>query len=686
MIRKALRRHAAYLALAGSLSALQLPALAQDPVGPPSGTMAATPAPPVLHDALEKDAPLFKVNDKTYNLWQSEILLGMRAPQTLQIKSQDELAKLRGDDLMPIARSYGAYDLMAKEEKDTTPTLSQDATKKLDDYIVNYSRSLLYNDEVTGKLKEPTTEELKTYYEENKESKFKQNEELRMRQIFVSTYVPYTVKAGDTLESIAKEVGSDAALAPKILSDTTKRERALELEPAENPEVAPEDNTPEKKKEAEEKKAELEKKAPLPPRALVDGEKLLVPVKGDAETKAQEKANAAYKRLEGGEDFVAVAKDVSENAAPGEVLVIRPDSNDRPPMKELLDAFKGLENGKYSPVIQTKHGFHIVYRDAYTPKGYTPFETVQGNLGSLYKESKQQSLSEEFLKGLANDPANMKFNAENLAKDAGAMKPDDVIFKVGDKEFTRGQIASNVPGLLDDAAKRNEATVRGEVWKIDPVQMALIDQVRISRGYDKQPKVEFAREAASDTLRAFEILKANGDNAVKGITDEELKQQYETMKARFVVPATFDVDQITVKAASVGDLEAAVKQAQADLEKKLEGVNSEEEFKKLADEVNEKDPNVAAGGKRGKVSATGLMKDELDALNAAEIPGKTAVVINGGSVVAFWLNGKEAEKTMPFDDVKARLKAQLGRTRQTTANQDTLKKYSEMSQVEILAK
>jgi peptidyl-prolyl cis-trans isomerase C len=83
--------------------------------------------------------------------------------------------------------------------------------------------------------------------------------------------------------------------------------------------------------------------------------------KDDAAAKeAEEKANAALKRLKGGEDFAAVAADVSEDPAAkakgGDFQWrIRSEMG-----KEYADVAFSLKNGEVSPLIKTAVGWHIV--------------------------------------------------------------------------------------------------------------------------------------------------------------------------------------------------------------------------------------------------------------------------------------------------------------------------------------
>lgn len=84
------------------------------------------------------------------------------------------------------------------------------------------------------------------------------------------------------------------------------------------------------------------------------------PKDGAAVKEAEDKAKAALKRIKGGEDFAAVAADVSDDPvtkARGGDFGWRIESELG---KEYVDAILTLKNGEVSPLIKTAVGWHII--------------------------------------------------------------------------------------------------------------------------------------------------------------------------------------------------------------------------------------------------------------------------------------------------------------------------------------
>jgi parvulin-like peptidyl-prolyl isomerase len=101
------------------------------------------------------------------------------------------------------------------------------------------------------------------------------------------------------------------------------------------------------------------------------------------------KAQAAWKRIQNGEKFEAVAKEVSEDAVSrpkgGELGCIPPDSFG----KEFDAAFATLKTGEYSKPVESPWGFHIIRREAFTD------EDVAGLLKDEFLDTKHADVLNE---------------------------------------------------------------------------------------------------------------------------------------------------------------------------------------------------------------------------------------------------------------------------------------------------
>jgi len=92
------------------------------------------------------------------------------------------------------------------------------------------------------------------------------------------------------------------------------------------------------------------------------------PDKDAAKTKASDKLMAAKARIDGGESFGAVAKDVSEdpNSAPegGKLGCFAAGKLSKPTTTEVIDAAAfALKEGELSDVIESSHGLHLIIVD-----------------------------------------------------------------------------------------------------------------------------------------------------------------------------------------------------------------------------------------------------------------------------------------------------------------------------------
>ena len=115
--------------------------------------------------------------------------------------------------------------------------------------------------------------------------------------------------------------------------------------------------------------------------------------KDDAAGKdAEEKAKAALKRIKGGEDFAAVAADVSEDPvtkAKGGDFGWRVVSEMG---KEYADAIAGLKNGEVSPLIKTAVGWHIIKLEDRRARTPIALEKIRDRIAAMVSANAQFEL------------------------------------------------------------------------------------------------------------------------------------------------------------------------------------------------------------------------------------------------------------------------------------------------------
>ena len=117
---------------------------------------------------------------------------------------------------------------------------------------------------------------------------------------------------------------------------------------------------------------------------------------------ALKKAEEALDRLKKGEDFSAIAKDYSQgpNAENGGEV----DFFERGYMlKEIEDVAFGLEVGKYSDIIETKIGFHIVYLKARKKPMVVSVEEAWEQIEDILFQQKAEKRYETYVDSLKKD-------------------------------------------------------------------------------------------------------------------------------------------------------------------------------------------------------------------------------------------------------------------------------------------
>ncbi len=106
----------------------------------------------------------------------------------------------------------------------------------------------------------------------------------------------------------------------------------------------------------------------------------------EAKAAARAKAQAALTRIRGGEDFAAVARDVSEDTSSGprggDIGFVR--RGQRPDAFE--DALFGLEIGAVSGVVETSQGFHVIRAEARREGDVPEAEAKREIAERLYRE------------------------------------------------------------------------------------------------------------------------------------------------------------------------------------------------------------------------------------------------------------------------------------------------------------
>ena len=655
-----------------SVSTISMPpvlAQAQPATKAESAAKSGSSLSPVKDDAaepevkpLKQDEKIVKINGTEYSVLEFTALTVLRPNPDERLNNPFVgVPLLRGDRLESFAKNVGAYDIIAAKGNEEKLEFDDREKKSVDDMVKNWRQYLVAKSVVDDKMGEPTKEDLDKIYEAEKEKAYKIREMLRLKQIFVSTYVDYTVKAGDSLESIAREVGGDEKLADEILDDATKRPRAEKKLPA----------AEEKKDEAGEKKGEE-----LNPRALQEGEKLKVPVHGEKEAAAKAKITAAYERLKAGEKFEDVAKEVSENENPGQTFMIQPESGDRPIMPELQKAFMALEDGKFSEPVRTRHGFSIIYRESYQPKSYKERDKSEDDLKARWMNKRRTELVDSFFTAQLKNPEITQILSDKL-KEAKAENGESTIFvKIGDKDFALSQFTAEAQAAIKTDKDDSVDLLAGVLRKEPAIQQAIVEAYTAKQNLDETPIIKFVKEKQIASVMARKVITKEIEEKTKNITQEEKQKWYDESKERLRIPEMYEVYRIETKLSGEA------------LEKEVSGIQNVEDFKTKADELAPPAADAPTkGGAMGKVTLDRFSEGDSSAISAVTVPGISKVVsIGEGSSHVFWVQAKEESRLPTLEEKNSQAEVEIKRMKAVETNKAIMDDAKSKVAVELLVK
>jgi len=148
------------------------------------------------------------------------------------------------------------------------------------------------------------------------------------------------------------------------------------------------------------------------PETEVHARHILVPTDADAQ--------AALKRVKGGEDFAKVAKEVSKDPGSegGDLGWFTKDRM----VPEFADAAFKLEPGQISEPVKSAFGWHIIKVEGKRQKTFPPFDEVKEQVSRYVVQKAQSELVAQLRKGAKIDRAEPAPEAPDAAK-AGTTPP-----------------------------------------------------------------------------------------------------------------------------------------------------------------------------------------------------------------------------------------------------------------------
>jgi len=508
---------------------------------------------------------------------------------------------------------------------------------------------------------EITDAEVQARYDEIKDLRYKIKEELKLQHIFFSTYVDYVVEEGDTLESIAEEISGDKSKVDLILSKEPPRKARNE------PEIDADGNE-------------------VPPKALVAGETLMVPMNDEEAAKIKEVADQAYQELMDGADFEDVAIKYAENNSKGNPVSIKPEDQEKPILTEFREAFENLEDGEISEPFRTKHGFQIMKRREYIEPSYRELTDAVSN--QLKNEMAIDQTNQRYyalLQSLLREYDQFDINTEVLENvDDTAMK-DQVIIQVDDVKYPAETYMrdfgmeltedTTLQEKIDNLAKLPMVGRKLSEWKIEQINLtedeAFKSRVELIRGnLLKEKYFQYLLEE----VHPFDP------------TEEELREHYNTItESLAALPSTelYQISLLPEEEVTEDNLPEIEKQLKDELRKELEGVTTLEEFQETAKRISE-DAYAEKGGSLGKVSSLFedgygqyFLKPQFE--NSVYGP----VLMQDYRVSAFWVGEIDEIGDISFEDAEQGVRDSLEAQHNAEISQLAIQNLLDRAELEI---
>lgn len=561
--------------------------------------------------------------------------VALRSGYRLNAMSEERVRNMKPKELEEFVGDYIFREKMAKiaeKEGFTGDEKIQNQMKSIKERIL---ANLIYKSEVLDKIPVASEEECKQYYEDNKKENFRRPFSFKMSHIFLSTYMPYVASEGDTLEGIAEKMSKDKKMVEFILKgDETKEPRYVKPE------------------EREEK----------PFRPVQPGEKLLIPMSEADKKTVYEKIQSLYSDLEKGADFNLMAKKYSETGPnKGEVIgPIVPETNKKPMLPDIIEAVKKSDVGKFSEIIQTKHGYNIIKVEEKNEEGFIPFEQVKRSIESKFTGERRSEEGKELLLKIAENTKGITVN-QNVF-DASDRTSDSIIVSIGDKvKFTLSDYDEYVPEPMREKAESPREKISYILVSrkvILPLLSHYADTIKLGET-DKFKKEFTERKIMIISDQYLRKLKSEEPE----LTQEQILEFYNNNLDRYKEPQKYDLSIIGRKIKdyaekiSKEDEEKIVDKLKKDLNEVRKKIKTKEDFEKIAEEISD-DPTNKTKGSIGfvPVSYRNGFGGELDKMKAGDISEPFTYV---NFVYILMVHEVIPEKVRPFEECKNAAKRDL---------------------------
>lgn len=549
------------------------------------------------------------------------------------------------DDYSRFAEIYAIGHSLTDEQIDFV-LQNEQVARLIQDRKEDMLSRALYTREIVDKI-EVSEEELKSYYEDNKDTEFHTPERYKIKHIFISTYKyppkEYEVEKGDTLESISLKFLDTAHYAP-VIKEINNLAPDVILEPG------------------------MTLKIPY----TWSGERVPIEDEDIIEVR-REWAEYIYSlAIRPGTDFSELAEEYSQTDQKDKGAVIGPIPDPRarkPVLPEIMESLKNMLPGEISPVIRTKHGFEIIKLVEILPEEIQSYEDVKNRIHSRLNRQKQEKLVADYLEELKNAPY---VTTHYEVMDQDDIAPDTVILEVGDYTKTYQDLLSSINknpslhGILENPQQLEQ------YLENILIRQAILEQARRD-GIDQSP--EFLEEYSH--FKAIVLADNYLDEKAAHMTDEieitteNLEKHYEENIHNFRQPARYNVAQISRK------IEDSEEETLSILEEVYEKLAAGVPFDQLASEYST-DAYAQKGGKVGFIREDARNIQYMNVVSDLEKNEFSKPFrLNNAYYIIQLLDEQEAV-TQPFEEVREQVirmyRANLRREKQEQLLDNLLEK------------
>jgi parvulin-like peptidyl-prolyl isomerase len=365
-------------------------------------------------------------------------------------------------------------------------------------------------------------------------------------------------------------------------------------------------------------------------------------------------AEAARARVEGGEDFEKVAREVS--IAPSRKVGGRLHSVGWGTFTpEWEGAVFGLAPGQVSPVLETELGFEVVRLESTKDVERPELEKARTRIESILRQrrttERQAALSAELWTKYhaALSPVDVSLAA---VQKTAVESPKTVLATWDGGQLTAGEIADDVKVLRPGEAGEREWAEQLRAM----VNRPLVAKEAKARSYEKVPEVASAVRAREEDLMESVLYAEYVLRDVK-VTDDEVRAWYDAHRAELTRPERRRIAQIVV---ADRDTAAELRQQVTD------GATT---FEDLARARSTDKQTARGGGDLGWIEKRAVPED-LKAVLALKSGEVSEPLASKYGVHLFKVTDIQAEQPLSFEeaqaDVRKRLLEQEQRATRTT--------------------